>query len=143
MQGARAVPRRFRTSQRLAVYRHDFRFAGPIRALRRTRRLRPGRETLRKRLFVDEPKYLAKRLRLRNAMGERQKAAQPFQRRLANRLHALKVVRPAHDAHKRRQQNLAERVSRHPHDPMIRNLPSVIQKSQTHGAALPTPLESI
>jgi hypothetical protein len=39
--------------------------------------------------------------------------------------------------------SLKNGISRHPRDPMIRDLPSKIQKSKTHGVVLPTPLDSI
>ena len=136
MQRARSVPRRLRSAQRLAVDRHDL-------SLEPTRRGRPSGEVLPKRALVDEAKDLAKRLRGRDAVGERQEAPKPVKRALGDRLDPFPVIRSTHHRHQNGQQDLVQRVRRHSRNPMIRHPSHVIQKTQNHGAILLAPQEAI
>jgi predicted transposase YbfD/YdcC len=79
----------------------------------------------------------------RDAVGEGQKTAQPVQSPGGDLLDAVPVVGAAHHSHECRQQHLVQRIGHHPRDPVVRHNLHVIQKPNRHGAASPTPFESI
>ena len=95
---------------------------------------RPGGEAALQRLCVQQAEHLAQRLRRRDAVCERQKAAQPLQRPAAT------SSTPSQSSPRTRRQPASPAElrpkDRSPSHPMVRNNPHMIQKPKRHGVAL-------